>query len=205
MNKNKNKNKNNNNNNNNVKNKIKICLMLFVLSFIFLNVIIGVSINNKNNIVRLHVIANSNNFKDKLIKLKVNENVTNYINSLNISANASSTDVLNILKDNSSEILNITKNTLDKENIDYTYKLEIGKIYYNDKKENDLISMDKGVYNSARLILGEGKGENIWSFIFPNKENIAKIYDLETIIPHISNLYDDTDISRTYKSYIIVG
>ena len=62
--------------------------------------------------------------------------------------------------------------------------------------------MDKGTYNSAKIILGDGNGKNIWSFISPSKENLEKLKNYETIMPGISKIYND-NVTILYKSKIL--
>ena len=197
-----------NNENNDIKNKIDIKYiipLISLLAFIILNAYIAIStytkINNSSDILRLHVVANSNNISDQITKLKVNENIQNYISNLNLN-NLSNEDILNTLKDNSNEILNIANNTLKTNNANYTASMQIGKIMY-DEKESQLIHMDEGVFESAKIILGNGEGKNIWSFICPNEENVSKLKSYETIMPGISKIYNDDTNNITYKSKIL--
>ena len=53
--------------------------------------------------------------------------------------------------------------------------------------------MYSGTYDSASVILGNGDGKNIWSIIFPNDKTIEKIKELDTIIPGISNIYNNDE------------
>ena len=71
--------------------------------------------------------------------------------------------------------------------------------------------MDSGTYDSMQLILGKGEGENIWSIIFPNEENISCIKELDTILPGIKDLYesnedtkkDDKNISSIFEELFL--
>lgn len=183
-----------------MKNKSKISLLIFLFCFILINLYLTFSIINgneiKGNVVRLHVIANSNDINDQIIKLKVSEILENYIKSLNLE-NKSSNEILNKLNENKEAILNLVNTELLKNNINYTSSISIGKIYYSDKKENAIYEMDKGYYNSLKINLGEAKGKNFWDFIAPNKENLNKLKSYETILSGISNKKIE------YKSKII--
>lgn len=153
--------------------------------------------NKKDNIFRLHVVANSNSIDDQITKLKVETEVEKFLNEINYDEND---NIYEILNSNSSNILKISNNILNKESKNYSSKLDIGKIHY-DEKENVLYNMEEGSYNSARLILGEGNGKNIWTIIFPNKETIKSIEELDTILPGISNIYEDENLEKETKNY----
>ena len=154
--------------------KFKSTFILFILCFIIFNIYLSFSIvkanSEKDEIVRLHVVANSNTIDDQLIKLKLSSKIEDFINSLQLE-NKNSKEIINILDNNTSNISKIVDNTLKEENINYNHTITIGKVYYNDSKESPTISMDKGLYNSIKITLGKGEGKNFWSFIAPNKEN----------------------------------
>lgn len=198
----------NNQNTNNQKSKIEIKYIISLIAlfaFTILNICISIKIyerTNNSDILRLHVVANSNNISDQIIKLKVNENIQNYISTLNLE-NLSNEEILDVLKNNSNKILEITNETLINNNMNYTSSLQIGKIMY-DEKDSSLVHMDEGVFESAKIILGDGNGKNIWSFICPNEENISKLKNYESIMPGISKIYDNTIKEEvTYKSKIL--
>ena len=176
----------------NVTNKI---LPFFVLLlFIILNVTIIFNLyfkkEEKDDILRLHVVANSNNLNDQITKLKVNEKIKEYFASFQENENLTKSDILNLAKNNSYDIINIANSVIKENNLDYNASLNIGTIYY-DKKESTLLDMEKGNYDSIKVILGDGNGKNIWSLIVPNKENLKKLKGLESILPGINHIYND--------------
>lgn len=179
--------------------------MLFLFSFIILNLYIGLNYINKlnytDNFIRLHVVANSNSSADQIDKFKVSQKVNDFIDSLNISKTTSKVDLINILKNNSNEILNIANSTSN-----YTPTLKIGKIKY-EEKQSITTDMPSGTYDSVQIILGNGEGKNIWSLIFPNEKNIENIKKYESILPGINNLYktecENITTEQTENSYEI--
>lgn len=187
-----------------MKKKLTLLPMIAILSFLFLNVTIGLHFYHKNNsqneLVRLHVVANSNSLDDQMIKLKINEKVEDYIDSLDHSTNSSTNETLEQLINHSNQILKIVNDTLVQEQYPYRATLEIGKIRY-DQKDSMLVHMEEGIYPSAKLILGKGEGKNIWSFIFPDEKAISKLQAYDTILPGISKIYsDEPKQNKTYKS-----
>ena len=193
------------------KNKISkkyITALIAIISFIILNIYITYNIYNeskiKAEILRLHVVANSNSVSDQITKLKVNENIQNYLASLNLE-NLSSNEIISILKHNSDKILDIANQTIKNDNKNYTCTMQIGNIMY-DKKEDALNTMEEGIYTSSKIILGKGEGKNIWSFICPYEENIHKLQNYESIMPGISKIYSNNNTNYdniSYKSKIL--
>ncbi len=195
---------------------IKGSFILFIFSAIILNLYILISINTSENtkkdIVRFHVVANSNSIYDQIVKFKVETNVKNYINSL--IKNQNDTDrIIDTLKINSNKIIELSNSTLKDENANYTSNLKIGKIFFEDQKEDATCTMQSGTYNSAVLLLGDAGGKNCWSFISPTKENLKKLESFNTILPGIKNIYKDenkniednnyTDSHTEYKSFLL--
>lgn len=191
----------------NKNNKIYFTTILAIFSFIILNLSCAYFYTTKSNendkFFRLHVVSNSNSITDLITKLKVNENVNNYISTLfKDCENSTSEEKEEILKNNINNILEVSNNTLKNDNKNYTSTLKYGKIKYNEK-EDLKVYMDKGSYNSMQIVLGDGNGENIWSLLFPDEENIKSLYNYETITPGISKVYNSKDENIEYESLIL--
>jgi stage II sporulation protein R len=182
--------------------------LMFAFCLILLNVYFVINIYNtknyRNNFLRLHIVANSNDINDQIIKLKISNKIQNYIDDLksksnykneneNEISNLTKEDYLNLIKNNSSDILKIANETLKNENINYESKMNVGKIKYTEK-ENLNLDMESGVYDSVQIVLGKGEGKNFWTLISPNEENLNKIKEFNTILPGIKNIFNDTSI-----------
>jgi stage II sporulation protein R len=185
---------------------INIPLTICVFSIILLSLYTSISLYNKNKIIensfRLHVVANSNDIEDQIIKLKVVDKVEEYISSLLSKENITKQEVYNTIYNNMDKILSISNNELKKENMDYISTAKLGKINYQ-KKENIYTTMDAGSYDSIQILLGKAEGKNYWNLIFPRKENIKKLEGFENILPGISDIYEDENSKEktTDKTY----
>ena len=177
-------------------NNLSIPLFIAVLSLLILSIYISLGLYNKyiikTSTFRLHVVSNSDSYEDKLIKTIISNDLEEYLNtSLNISSLSSKKEIIQTIDNNKEIILENVNSKLKENNVNYTATLKLGSIYYNEKKENLFYTMEKGTYDSLQIVLGDGNGKNFWNLIFPNKENIDKLKDLNTILPNISNIYDD--------------
>lgn len=173
-------------------------IFLFILlnTLIVLNIYTKETEKNNSNILRLHVIANSNLVEDQIVKLKVYENITEYIKNLELENNIYSKDeIISKVKENISDILTISDDTISKNNLKYRTSVNIGKMYY-DKRQSVLLDMDKGNYDSIKIILGAGNGKNIWTLISPSEDNLKNISNLNTIIPGIDKIYNDNNTNN---------
>jgi len=186
---------------------INIPLIVCIFSVILLSLYTSIGLYNKNktinNSFRLHVVSNSNNIEDQIIKLKIVNKVENYLNTLLNKENITKQEVYTTIYKNMDEILLISNNELKQNNMDYISTAKLGKINY-EEKENIYTTMDNGSYDSVQILLGKAEGKNYWNLIFPSKENIKKLEGLENILPGISDIYEDENneeksINKSYS------
>ena len=137
--------------------KIFFALAIFIL-FTMLSASYSEQIMNdlNENIIRLHILAQSNSEYDQKIKLEVRNEILKAVKDIDIK--------------NSSEFLSTAQNTanryLNENNISYKAKALKGKFHFPQKTYNN-ITLPSGEYNGIRIVLGEGKGENWWCIMYP--------------------------------------
>ncbi|MGE5474341.1 MAG: stage II sporulation protein R [Ignavibacteriales bacterium] len=149
---------------------IKYLLVVFILlcSYIILSGYIyseKITADMAKNIVRLHVIANSDSQYDQQIKLKVRDSVLKYMedNSKGVnSANAAKGFICR----NLSNIESIASAVLKSYGLNYQAKASFGKFAFPTKAYGD-VSLPAGNYQSLRIVLGNGTGRNWWCVMFP--------------------------------------
>ena len=63
--------------------------------------------------------------------------------------------------------------------------------------------MNEGTYKSVEIILGDGTGKNFWTLICPNENNIQNLKCYDSILPGISNIFEDNVIytEKENKTY----
>ena len=191
-------------------------IMFFITSLFIVNLYIFIQFlsngNLKNffgennidkNFFRLHVVANSDSTEDQIVKLKSTNKIENYFNNLFKNNKKITLDNIDeYIKNNSNEILDIADNTLKEENFNYKSYLKVGLINY-DKKESINVNMNEGTYKSVEIILGDGTGKNFWTLICPNENNIQNLKYYDSILPGISNIFEDNviDTEKENKTY----
>ncbi len=116
--------------------------------------------------LRLHIVANSNSFYDQQMKLKVRDEVLKQIDDLlpRKTDKSSTTDILLLHQD---LLLNSARRVLEENNCSESLMLTYGKENFPNKRYLNL-SFPSGEYDSFKLIIGEGKGENWWSVLYPS-------------------------------------
>lgn len=148
----------------------KLMFTIFILFFILLNFSIILGINDSkqsiNSYFRIHVVANSDSIDDQILKLNISKEINEYI--LNITSNLyNKEDCVKVITKNINDILNIANDKIIQSGYDYPVVAYIGKLKYDEKTYNEIV-MDAGIYDSLKLVIGDGRGENWWSLLFPN-------------------------------------
>ena len=118
-----------------------------------------------SNVLRLHVIANSDSEDDQNLKLLVRDAVLAEAQILLCDvydrAKAEETVMQNI------EILrSVAEKTVLDNGYDYPVAIELGKEEY-PTKNYESCSFPAGEYTSLRILIGEAAGQNWWCVLFP--------------------------------------
>lgn len=144
----------------------KIFLVLLFLLLIFVDAFSyahAIQTDISNNVVRLHVIANSDNAKDQELKLKVRDSILEFMMQSNYS---DYTSAYNFINNSTSDIQKIAEDTLLRNGSFETVQVEFGEFYF-PKKDYDSLSFPKGIYTGLKVTIGHGKGQNWWCMMYP--------------------------------------
>lgn len=119
----------------------------------------------KGDVVRLHILANSNSEIDQEVKLKVRDALLE--TNASILSNSVTKENAKEHFTNSKEILLKTaKETLKQNGFDYNVKISLKEEYFETRAYGNL-TFPAGQYTALKVILGEGKGKNWWCVMFP--------------------------------------
>ena len=118
-----------------------------------------------DEVLRLHVIANSDSDADQELKLLVRDAILE--ETQKILKNAKSREEAEkIISEHSALLENIALETVRKNRFDYSVALELGKEKY-PTKNYESCAFPSGEYLSLRIKIGEASGENWWCVLFP--------------------------------------
>lgn len=147
----------------------KICiLVLIILCISGVKVAyneFGSSSFSSKNLIRLHVIANSDAVYDQKIKLLVKEDIIKLMKPYFQQAN-SVKEARTIAQKHLPQIQQIAIGRLASLETGYNAKAEIGEFNFPTKSYGDF-TLPAGKYEAVRVVLGEGKGRNWWCVLFP--------------------------------------
>lgn len=106
-------------------------------------------------ITRLHVLANSDMPEDQQLKLKVRDAV------LEVAAKHPVLDATVL-----GEMETAADKIIAREGYDYSVTVNRGQ-YYFDTRVYETFSLPAGKYDSVRVVIGEGEGQNWWCVVYP--------------------------------------
>lgn len=141
-----------------MKNFIALVISVMLILLLLLGYSTSVNSELSQNIVRLHVIANSDSEEDQELKLKVRDAILEHTEN-EFTQKSDVTSRLDIYKKTAEKVI--------KEN-GYSYKVnvEYGKFHFPTKHYNK-ISLPAGSYDAVRVSIGKAEGENWWCVMFP--------------------------------------
>ncbi|MBR0277558.1 MAG: stage II sporulation protein R [Clostridia bacterium] len=118
-----------------------------------------------NSVVRLHIIANSDSKEDQLLKIKVRNDIIDYLSPM--LDDAKSTDeTKNIIKEHLDDITIAANKSIKKHGYTYSATAVFGN-YKFPEKEYENIVFPSGNYDALRIVIGNGSGKNWWCVLYP--------------------------------------
>jgi len=145
-----------------------ICLVVFSFSSIqYLNSIHAVKIQKEiaSQILRFHVVANSDSVIDQSLKLVIKDTLTNALKPELKSAHTLD-DARQIIEHNLSNLESLSNQVIKEHGFSYETKASITKGYFPLKVYGDL-SLPPGEYEAIRIELGDANGQNWWCIMYP--------------------------------------
>lgn len=141
-----------------MKNKILIFTALVLLLF-------SVGANtSSSDVARIHVIANSDSEEDVEIKMTIASEISEMLKNEKLDSLES---IQSCLEGKLPEIECRSREILKQSGFEYGVKANVG-IHSFDKKSIGNSAFPAGEYTALTVVLGEGKGHNWWSVIFPD-------------------------------------
>ncbi|HAL88870.1 MAG TPA: stage II sporulation protein R [Clostridiales bacterium] len=116
-------------------------------------------------LIRLHVVANSDSEEDQAVKLRVRDAVLESIRS-DLEQVGDVNAAKAYLRENLPKIEKIANRTLEAAGVDAQAVASLQKEAF-DIRNYDTFSLPAGVYESLRIVIGEGEGKNWWCVAFP--------------------------------------
>lgn len=121
--------------------------------------------HENDNLIRFHVIANSDSTFDQSVKLAVRDGVIDEVNAI-LKTASSKQEAQILLAEHREKILQKANSILKQHHCNYGADAVLGTSLFPTKTYGDL-TLPAGEYDAFRIILGEGEGKNWWCVLYP--------------------------------------
>ena len=116
-------------------------------------------------ILRFHVLANSDSDEDQQLKLRVRTLLLDSIYE-KLGENASLDDTKEYVLANKDSLEQEAEDYMKAEGYDYPAHMEVTECYFPSKTYGDMV-FPCGTYDAVRVEIGKGKGHNWWCVLYP--------------------------------------
>ena len=137
-----------------------------------------------SEIIRFHVIANSDSKEDQDLKMLIKDKVTNYLEPLLNNIN-SVEDARMVLYENLDTMERLANEAIINRGFNYSAKASLENVYFPLRVYGD-IALPPGEYESVRIELGNSSGKNWWCIMFPPLCFVDSTY---SVVPDSSKDY----------------
>ncbi len=148
----------------------KFVKRLISLALVAAVVYMGSVIADKNKlseeILRLHVVANSDSEADQAVKLKVRDAVLEAVEESLVAVEFKA-DAQDSIENRLSELEDIANAVLDEAGVSDRATVSLTAEEF-PTRVYDTFTLPAGVYDSLRVTIGDGAGQNWWCVVFPS-------------------------------------
>lgn len=119
-----------------------------------------------DNIIRLHVVGSSDSEADQALKLQVRDAVVNLLEEA-MQELPDQQQAKAFLTEKLEQIQRVAEQTIAAAGFSDTVTVTLDEEVF-DTREYDTFTLPAGVYESLRIVIGEGEGKNWWCVVFPS-------------------------------------
>ncbi len=146
------------------KNMRKI-ISIFIIIISILIICLNISVNKKEEYIRIHVRANSNEQVDQNIKYKIKDEIVSYLIPY-IAKCETREDFVTQINISLDGMKNVADKILKETNFDYQSKVSFRRENFPDRSYDGTV-LKAGIYDSIIVELGLGVGDNWWCVVYP--------------------------------------
>ena len=156
----------------------------------------------RENVLRFHVIGDSNRREDQELKLQVRSLLLKEIEK-GTDGQASSKEALtSYINLHKSELEKAADDFIHSRGFDYESSIEVGVSHFPTKSYGDML-FPAGDYDAVRVILGTGKGRNWWCVLYPS---LCFVSDTAAVVPdsskaQLAGMLAEEDYSSLFASH----
>ena len=149
-------------------NRVELSIVIGLILTIFLTSFCsfaGACSNIRQDVIRLHVLANSDSEEDQALKLQVRDRVLEETEQLFLSAQDKA-EAAELVKKNLPAIQSAAHQVVLENGYDYDVEVTFQNEYFT-TREYDNFTLPAGRYDAVRVKIGAAQGHNWWCVMFP--------------------------------------
>lgn len=116
-----------------------------------------------DQVLRLHILANSDSEEDQALKLKVRDTI---LQEYDFGKADNLSEAEAFVTDHLDEITNTAQQVVYQEGYDYPVHAELVNMFF-DTREYEDFTMPAGRYDALRITIGTAQGHNWWCVLYP--------------------------------------
>ena len=183
---------------------VAVALVLSVILSVLSFAITSDSI--EKDVLRLHILANSDSAEDQSLKIKVRNSVIENESDIFDGVGNVTAAKEKVIR-NYDRIKASAQKVICEEGYDYPVSVRIEKTYF-PTRHYESFTLPAGYYEALRIVIGEGKGHNWWCVMYPPlcvgsaaqvKKEYSKLPDREKKLITSNPRYDIR--FKTYEIY----
>ena len=160
---------------------------VLVISMFCLGILLADRAALEKNLIRLHVVANSDSKEDQSHKLQVKDAITKFL-SEQLQSAENSGEAYQLLAGQLPKLEEIAREVLVGLDDQNDVRVSLGKETF-PLRQYETFSLPSGVYQSIRIEIGQSEGENWWCVVFPSLCNpqTAEAFSAEAVNSGLGN------------------
>lgn len=142
------------------------------------------------DILRLHVVANSDSQEDQAVKLRVRDAVLATLEE-GLADLQDADQAVEYVKTMVPKLTQVANQVLEQAGFSEQAQVSVGEEAF-PVREYDTFSLPSGIYKSLRIVIGNGEGHNWWCVVFPElcgsatSEEFAEVANMEGMSDSLS-------------------
>ena len=140
-----------------------ICAIVYCL--IFSTGLISDKAQLKNELIRMHIVANSDSPEDQAVKLQVRDAIVSYLQPV-MQTITDKEEACRYIRENLQQLEEKANQVLKDLGENKTVTVSLLQEKFGIRKY-DTFSLPSGIYDALRVQIGEGEGQNWWCVAFP--------------------------------------
>jgi stage II sporulation protein R len=139
---------------------------LFAFAAILAISSVGANAAYHDELIRLHVLADSDAEADQALKLEVRDGVLECVGAL-LADSADADDAARLIEENKDAIADAARAVIHRAGAQDEIHVETGVFTFPEREYGGAV-VPAGEYRALRVLIGSGAGQNWWCVLYPN-------------------------------------